>query len=426
MKTRQASKLDKTILYSTVSLTGAAVMIIELLGTRIIGPFYGVSLYVWSALISVTLIALAAGYFLGGRLADSRLGFRLSHAISLAALFTAAIPLLSDGVLLATDALGIRAGALASAVLLFFIPLTLLAMVGPFVITLAAEKLDNVGTVSGSVYAISTCGSVLGTLLLGFYLLPQFGSRSIVDVLSLLLVLLAIGTACYEKQRNTQGSVIFVLPAGLIALVMLAFSHAIQAQDQTSKYRQLSAKESIYGWVRVIDEPEQEIRWLMSDASTIGSASLLTGDGLLQYQHTIKQLPNYHPHVTNALLIGLGTGHLATAFNGMGIVTDTIEINPAVADAAKRYFKFKPVGKFIIGDARYQVRQLHKKYDFIIHDCFTGGTDPAYLLTREMFQDLRSRLKPGGILALNLVGFLRGEESNGTIVISRTLKQAFQ
>lgn len=104
-------RFNQLILYSTVFLSGAAVMIIELLGTRIIGPFYGVSLYVWSALISVTLTALALGYFIGGRLADKKSDFKISNVLSLAALFTAIIPLISDPVLLATDTLGIRGGA---------------------------------------------------------------------------------------------------------------------------------------------------------------------------------------------------------------------------------------------------------------------------------------------------------------------------
>ena len=110
---------DKLVLYLTVSITGAAVMMLELLGTRIIGPFYGVSLIVWSSLISVTLMALAIGYSIGGRLADRDGPVKLSHIIFLAAVYTGAIPLMSGPIQLATDSLGLRAGAFASALILF-------------------------------------------------------------------------------------------------------------------------------------------------------------------------------------------------------------------------------------------------------------------------------------------------------------------
>jgi hypothetical protein len=148
------------VLYLTVTMTGAAVMILELLGTRIIGPFYGVSLYVWAPLIAVTLIALALGYLLGGYLADRFLAVRLSHVIVAAAVGTAIIPLLTSPILLLTDSLGLRGGAFTSALLLFTLPLTALAMVGPYVIKRATHDLSAVGTAAGTVYAVSTGGSI--------------------------------------------------------------------------------------------------------------------------------------------------------------------------------------------------------------------------------------------------------------------------
>lgn len=109
-----AGPFDRTLLYLAVFLTGAAIMMIEVLGTRILGPFYGVSLFVWSSLISVTLIALALGYYLGGIAADRAKRFQLSHGIALAALSTALIPVFKTPVLLQTNVLGVRAGAFPS------------------------------------------------------------------------------------------------------------------------------------------------------------------------------------------------------------------------------------------------------------------------------------------------------------------------
>ena len=215
------SKLSrsKAWLYLTVFLTGASVMVIELLGTRLIAPFYGASLYVWSSLISVTMIALAIGYFVGGHWADRAQRTGLSLIIALAALFTLLIPWATRPVLLATDPLGLRGGAFVSSLVLFFPSLTLLGMVSPFAIKLATSQLDDVGTRSGSIYAVSTLGSVVGTLLLGFFLFPWVGSRQILVSLGLLLFVLAIAVAVYEQKRF--GKTIAVLPCMLLALAGL-------------------------------------------------------------------------------------------------------------------------------------------------------------------------------------------------------------
>jgi spermidine synthase len=93
-----------------------------------------------------------------------------------------------------------------------------------------------------------------------------------------------------------------------------------------------------------------------------------------------------------------------------------------VAEASLNYFGFKPTGEFIVGDARYEVKKLNKQYDFIIHDCFTGGSEPTHLLTVEMLSDLRRLLKQDGILALNYVGFTRGDGTQAVASVYKTLK----
>ena len=256
------------MLYSTVIITGAAVMMIELLGTRIIGPFYGVSLIVWSSLISVTLMALAIGYFTGGKLADSAGPVRLSHIVLFAALFTGVIPVVSEPVQSATDFLGLRAGALISALILFTIPLALLGMVGPFVIKMAAHRLDEVGTTAGSVYAVSTVGSVIGTLFLGFYLLPVAGTRMVIMAVSLTLLGLALSLSIYEykRQRVSISTSVWVVVCIVAAFVIVAASQ-LYANKQYKNYKVLSDAESHYGWVRVVDHSQEAIRLLLSGSS---------------------------------------------------------------------------------------------------------------------------------------------------------------
>ncbi len=415
------------MLYITVSMTGAAVMMIELLGTRIVGPFYGVSLFVWSSLISVTMIALALGYFLGGVAADRMPRFKLSHAIALAGLFTAIIPLISAPVLTATNALGVRWGAFSSALILFMIPLTFLGMVGPGVIKQASQRLESVGMASGSVYAISTVGSVVGTILLGFFLLPVVGSRAIVYWVSAGLLLLALALSRVERNREQRPR--FRYAVWVIALISGAFylfaalpPVAARAAADNVRFE----RESLYGWVRVIDDPKDGIRWMLSDSSTISGAFTENGRSVLGYQYIVKEaLATFRPQAQAALLIGLGGGHLSAMLAGSGVRTDVIEIDPMVVAAARSFYGFEPTGNTIVGDARYEVKQLDKQYDLIIHDCFTGGSEPAHLLSIEMLRDLKKLLKPGGVLVLNFVGFTDGEESVAVASVFRTIGEVF-
>lgn len=229
-------------------------MMIELMGTRIIGPFYGVSLFVWSSLISVTLLALAIGYYVGGLLADKQGVVRLSHVIFLAAVCTGIIPLMSSGVLSATNSLGLRVGTFTSAFILFSPCLMLLGMAGPFVIKMATSRLEGVGFVVGSVYAVSTLGSVIGTLLLGFYLLPLAGIRLIMLCISLALLGLSLMLALYELKRLqlVVKPVLWVMSC-LIAAIVLTSIYLLHEKRVVKDYRVLSDVESDYGWISVVD-----------------------------------------------------------------------------------------------------------------------------------------------------------------------------
>ena len=414
-------------LYCTVFLTGAAVMVIELLGTRLIAPFYGASLYVWTSVISVTLIALALGYFVGGRWADRSRKAGLALIIALAGLLTLLIPWLTAPVLLATDAMGLRLGVFISTLILFSPSLIMLGMVGPFAVKLATSSLDGVGAGTGSIYAVSTVGSVIGTLFLGFYLFPQVGSREIFMGLGAALLILALGVAFFERRRISlmtalpPVAILAVIGIMLLSRVAGSAHHITAERSQRIQFE----RESLYGWVRVIDKPAENYRLLTVDASTIGAATISHGENVLTYQKIVDILPALTPQINRALLIGQGAGHMAMTLQKYGIVTDTLEIDPAVAEAASRYFGFTPSGKTIIGDARYEIRKLTDKYDLIILDVFTGGSEPFHLLTVETMTQLRSLLSGHGMLALNFVAFLEDGKNKALASVAKTLAQVF-
>jgi spermidine synthase len=192
------------------------------------------------------------------------------------------------------------------------------------------------------------------------------------------------------------------------------------------KFQVHFAQESLYGWVRVIDQPAKDLRLLTSDGSAIGASSIAHGESQLSYQDIVGLIPALRPKMTRALIIGLGAGHMAKVLNERyGIIVDTLEIDPLVAQAAVDYFDFKPTGKAIVGDARYEIRHLTGNYDLIIHDCFTGGSEPAHLLTVETLKQLRGLLSQQGILAVNFVAFASGKQS-ALNTVGKTLAQVFE
>src|SRR5210317_948266 len=160
----------------TALTCGALIMVVEVLGSRVIGPFFGVSLFVWTSLITVTLVALSLGYWLGGLLADRwRSPDALYLIILLAGLSVLCIPLISDFCLKLTIPLGLRMGAFLSAAMLFGPSLFLLGCVSPYLVKITAQQMQNIGRTVGGLYALSTLGSVAGTILTGFVLIAYLG-----------------------------------------------------------------------------------------------------------------------------------------------------------------------------------------------------------------------------------------------------------
>jgi len=187
--------LGRTELFLTVFVTGAAALTIEILGTRIVGPTFGVSLFVWSALLAVTLGALATGYYVGGVLIDRVPSPRLlGLAVTAGGVLLGLVRASSHLVLRSAESLGPRAGALVSAAVLFAPSLVALGMIGPITVRLATRDLRAAGRNVGSIYAVSTAGSLVGTLVIGFWVVPAFETDQILTGTATVLILMgAVG-----------------------------------------------------------------------------------------------------------------------------------------------------------------------------------------------------------------------------------------
>ena len=191
------------LVHGVAFFSGAVLLGLEIVASRVLAPYFGNSVYVWGSLISVFLLALSIGYWLGGLLADKSPRLRtLAMVLASAAVFVLILPpvYLPAGRFIADMGLEFRFSVLLASVLFFLAPSVLMGMVSPFAIKLSATGLDVIGKTSGQVYAISTLGSIAGALAVSFFLIQWLGTRSIVIVLGSVLLLLALACLVFERR----------------------------------------------------------------------------------------------------------------------------------------------------------------------------------------------------------------------------------
>lgn len=406
----------RVALLATVFVTGAAIMALEIVGTRVVAPVFGVNLFVWTALLSVTLASLAVGYYVGGRLVDrSPTVVLLGRGIVLAAVCLGLERASAHAVLGATVDLGPRSGPLVAATLLFAPSLTALGASGPVAVRLALTDLRAAGRSTGLVYAVSTLGSLAGTISMGFVLIPAFETEQI--IVGTALVLGATGAALLLKSA----------PGSALAGLLVPWVAAAAAPDQTLPpgLRVLDRAASPYGKVEVIEDANRHVRLLRADHSVIGAAYTRDGSAAFSFLHVLEALRFARPNARSLLEVGLGTGALANALGRQGIRVDVIEIDPAVVRFAEQHFGFSPTGDVSVEDARTLLRRTDRRYDLIAHDTFTGGTTPEHLLSLEVVTRMRELLKPGGLIVLNFAGYRGGEHAAASYAVVRTLRAVF-
>jgi predicted membrane-bound spermidine synthase len=198
--------MRKFFLEIIVFICGAVVMAFEIIGSRMLGPYVGTSIFVWTGIIGVILLCLSLGYYYGGKIADKKPEFKLLAMIILfAGLFIGISTLIKDGLLsmLLNFFSNVKLISLLASFTLFSIPSVLLGMVSPFAARLKIKTLDKSGSAVGNLYAISTLGSITGTFLAGFYLIPSYGVTSILYLLAIILVLSAV-LLYFIYKNNTQ------------------------------------------------------------------------------------------------------------------------------------------------------------------------------------------------------------------------------
>ncbi len=405
------------IIYAVAFVVGAIVMGFEMLGSRYLNPYFGSGIYTWAALISTVLAALCIGYFLGGWLADRRPSAAvLGITVLIGSVYLLFLPLFSEPVLesLLTSFDDIRTGSLASSFAIMFFPVTFLGMYSPFAIRLLLRTTHGSGTVSGMVYGISTFGSIVGTLGTTFWLIPLIGTRAITISLGAAGVLAGLFLIVAARGRRTAASAL--IAALVIAALAPLPSHAEDLLDEAARAALLARRDGRIAHV----ETEYNDIFVTKQGHILSMSFSLKGwdvtqsmtnlrdpdDLPLKIAQTMTTAIVYPEEPKKFLMIGLGGGTISTYLGRYLPETaiDTVEIDPGVTAAAKKYFGIKESARirYLEGDGRVFLNRSKQSYDLIVVDAFHGGYIPFHLLTREFYDLVKQRLTPGSAAIFNI------------------------
>ena len=412
-------------LYFTAAITGGAIMIVEILGAKMLSPYLGTSHFVWTAQIAVTLVALACGYYVGGRIVDrSAQPGRIYGAILAASVYLGATIPLIERVAYACLKFDLAVGSLLASTFLFFIPLSLLAMVGPFFIRVLTSSLSGVGGNVGRLSAISTLGSFAGTVAIGYVLIP-FLPNSLTMYFTALLLLL-IGALYFLLWGRSTGSLTAILFSFLLG-GGLGYAGTRMDQWHNPHSEELFRGNSNFGLLQVVQQKDGPHRYYLNDYLTQNTYDIVEKKSISMFTYMLHGLArSYSPRTDDVLCIGMGIGIVPMDFARDGAKVDVVEINPAVVPVAEKYFGFEPMKvNLIIADGRQILNQSTKQYDAVILDAFLGDSCPSHLMTREAFGGARRTLKPEGVLVINTFADVDGRDDFFGASLYKTLTNVF-
>jgi len=393
----------------TVFMAGMTSLGVELSASRLLDPFFGNSIIIWANLIGLVLIYLSVGYWLGGRWADRDPRESTLYQITAWAAFAVGvIPFVSTPILrwsvlgFASYNVGIMIGSLLGVLVLFSVPMTLLGCVSPFVIRLALRDVEHSGNVAGSIYALSTLGSILGTFLPVLLLIPLIGTRRTFLVFSLLLLFISLGGLLRQSRR--RGLVYLWMVAVVVALSLFWGAGPIRA-DENAVYE----TESEYNYIQVVKEGGDY--WLYLNEGQ-GIHSVYNPDYVLVYgiwdyflmAPYFNAPPYTSDRVDSLLLIGSAAGTIPRQYTAVygDIPIDGVEIDPRIIEVGRQWFDMnEPNLNAIAADGRYYLANVDKRYDVVGIDAYRPPYIPFHLTTVEFFTQVREHLTDEGVVVIN-------------------------
>jgi spermidine synthase len=407
-----------------VFVSGAVLMALEILAFLINAKTFGSAWREVTAVIAVFLTAMSVGYWLGGRVGDKfPRPMTLMCSMGLGGVFVGIVPLIEPPITGAIfdSKLPLSTHALLASMCLYFVPALLLAMTSPIAIRLMAKSLTQTGSVAGGISALSTVGSIAGTMVTGFYLIDTFEVPKIVYILGGVMMMMAglVGVA----YRN-QVIKIVVVTAFVAASVSGVWAQQRILFERTTQYHHIIVAE------------EDGVRWLHFDNTY--QSSMDPKDplkGFLEYTDYFHCAFLFNGDIKDVLMVGLGGASTVKSFLHYypNVNVDVVEIDPMVVEVAKNYFGLKtdnPRLKIHVMDGRVYIKKAEKKYDLIMLDAYAanryGLTVPRHLVTKEFFQEIYDKLTPNGIMIYNIAANFDNYANKMTRALHRTTASVFK
>jgi spermidine synthase len=419
----------KAAILLSVTLTGMAVLIVEITATRMLAPFFGNSIFTLSSVIGIVLAALGLGYYAGGVLADRKPSEKWFFSLIAIAGFSVLLLQLLNAVVLPRIAyrLSLINGPLIVSLLMFFLPALLLAMLSPFAITLLHARAPGggVGSASGLVFFWSTLGSIAGSLSAGFLLIPHWGiGNIIVGVGSGLVLLGGVGLLVTRTMPA-------IVPVGL-ALLGLISGAALRHIAVPEPRGVVFAADGLYERIMVRDMPHRGrvARVLWQDHNVSGGLYLDDGSMAFDYTKYFDLYRLFVPELRTALAIGGGAYNVPRAIlrDSPRAIVDVAEIDPSLHALALRYFALPDDSRLRnhVIDGRRFLHDTAERYDLVFSDAYRSFVSaPPQFATREFFGLARSRLKDDGVLIANFYGSLAPDTRPMIYSVLRTMRAAF-
>ena len=413
------------VLHNTVVfISGAVLMGLEIVGSRVLAPYFGSSIFVWGSLISVVMTALSIGYYWGGWLSAREPSYgKLLLLLLIPGIVIFFLPFAYPAIneWIAMMDLGVRLSPLIACSALFLLPGIFIGTISPYVIRLAATQLHTVGSTAGTLYAVSTCGSIVGTLLTAFYLIPVLGVSNIIHALGITLVCLSL--LILPLIRLNRVSV-----ARAVATVSVLFGWVSLGWSPVAWAKTLMQKDTFYHRIRI--EEDDEARYMYFDR-TLQSAMTLKDPTALRliYSRYTSLGFTFRADAKKMLLIGLGGGSIPKKLNKEfpNLEIDAVELDPEVIKIAKDHFNIKESKQLRLHaqDGRLFLTRTQNQYDIIMLDAYFTDAMPFHLATKQFFELAQKKLTPNGIIVANLISAVTGPSGKIARAFARTLRQVY-
>lgn len=391
-----------------VFITGACVLIFQVAGIRFFAPFFGGGLTTTSSIIGVMLGALAVGYRFGGKLADKTPTFvRFFNLISLAGIVSGVLFVVHRRIMpLFAYNLPLEWGVILFSITFFALPSFLLGTLSPFAVKLVTvgQKKVKVGQAAGDMFFYSTAGSITGSLLTGFYFIPNFGVSQIILTTSLVLAVMGL-LGVYLSQRKISEKLFLTLLVG----VSVVFVFWREPQLPGLVY----AKDGVYQRLAVVDATlsGKNIRLLYQDTNASSSVDLADPMRMVfDYSKTWEEPFFLNPNIKRVAIVGAGAYTLPRVISTRypNVQIDVIDVEPGLMALSEKYFKLvdtENVNEIIIDARRHFNKTPDGYYDYVFLDAFSQKlTIPPHLMTKEFFALVKRKISDNGVVMANIIG----------------------